>query len=299
MIELFDVVVVGGGFAGCSAALSLSRSSMTVKVVDAGYQRNRLSSRVYSYLGIDGKHTPATISDFKDELELYGVSIMKDSINNSIFQEDLFCLMTASGILIKCRYLILATGVQDLLPALPGIQALWGRSIFNCLYCGAYEYRGSRIAVYGAGQSGYEDAIKAASWSKDVIFYNATESAITIQQLTRLELAGVVIEDSKISHLIAASQGGFTVCSLSGKDHHVDVMFLRSRIVPRLSLASDLGCELDSAGYIQLDRFGRTLCPGLYVCGDATGQLFQAVGAAADGNKVARQLHHDSLFLVR
>ncbi|WP_158245991.1 MULTISPECIES: NAD(P)/FAD-dependent oxidoreductase [unclassified Pseudomonas] len=299
MSEMFDVVVVGGGFAGCSAALSLSRSAMAVKVVDAGYQRNRLSNGVYSYLGIDGKSAHAAACDFERELDSYHVPILRNSISSVVLQEDLFSLVTAEGMQIKSRYLILATGVRDVLPALPGLEELWGRSVFNCLYCGAYEYQGRILAVYGSGQAGYEDAIKATSWSKNVILYQSAESVLTVQQLAHLELAGVVIETSSVSQLIAAPQGGVTVFLVAGEARHVDVMFLRSGIIPRLSLASDLGCELDPAGYIQLDRFGRTSCPGLYVCGDATGQLFQAIGAAADGNKVARQLHYDSLFSIR
>lgn len=299
MSEILDVVVVGGGFAGCSAALSLSRSAMTVKVVDAGYRRNIRSESVHSYLGLDGKSAFATTAGFEQELERYQVSVIKDSISKASFQAGIFYLETAARALIKTRYLILATGVEDLLPDLPGLEALWGRCIFNCLYCGAHEYQGRHLAVYGAGQAGYEDAIKAASWSKDVIFYLSEGSVLTAQQQSRLESTGVIIEPSNISHLVGVPSGGVRIFSVSGEVRNIDAMFLRSRVIPRLSLASDLGCELDAAGYIQLDRFGRTSCAGLYVCGDASGQLFQAVGAAADGNKVARQLHHDSLFSAK
>ncbi|GKQ47502.1 NAD(P)/FAD-dependent oxidoreductase [Pseudomonas syringae] len=298
MNEIFDVLVIGGGFAGCSAALSLSRSAMSVKLIDSNEPRNRYSSGLYSYLGMDRETLFSVRNKILKELEPYEVSIVEDRIVDVEFKIKNFYLTTADGALIRGRYLVLATGTLDVMPNLPRVESLWGRFVFNCLYCGAYEYKGQTIAIYGTGQGAYEDAIKAVTWAKEVVLYQSNSEEFTVEQLCRLKSADVIIEKSIILSLAAGQDGGIEVTSEGARVRCVDVMFLRPKTVPRLDLASRLGCELDTEGYIKLDRFGRTSFANLYVCGDATGQLFQAIGAAADGNKVARQVHHDSLFLT-
>jgi thioredoxin reductase len=283
---VFDVIVVGGGPAGLSAALMLGRCRRRVLVCDRGEPRNRRSAALHGFLTRDGI-APAALNDLgRAELATYGVSFRCVGVTGAQREGDFFRVSLAGGGVEQTRYLLLATGVVDDSPAISGFDACYGRSIFHCPYCDGWEWRDRRLAAFGRGRDVTGLALGLKTWSADVIVY--THGSLLERRLReRLARNGVAVCTDPIATLDHDDGRLERVTLASGESQPRDALFFSTGQHPQSPLAVSLGCTLTRRGVVKTGTLCDTNVERVFVAGDASRDAQFAVVAAAEGVKAA------------
>ncbi|MBO8193331.1 NAD(P)/FAD-dependent oxidoreductase [Streptomyces oryzae] len=287
--KVYDVVVVGAGAGGLNAALVLARARRTVAVVDAGRPRNAPSAHMYGFLSRDGMSPAALLEAGRAELSGYGVDFFDnhvDEISHGFF------VRLSGGAVLKARRIVVATGLRDQLPGLPGIRERWGRDLLHCPFCHAYEVRDEPLGVLGTHPAGVNQALLLAQWSPDIVYFPHTR-ALSDQDRERLTARGVRIAEGEIKSL-AVDDGQLRGVELTdGRVVPRGAVFVFPDMVPNDALLTGLGCAKDEQGRVATDRSGRTSVFGVWAVGNVVDPRAQVVTAAGMGSAAAFALTHD------
>ena len=279
---MYDAIIIGGGPAGLSAALVLGRARRRVLLCDNGRQRNRFSRAMHGYLTRDGISPQEFLKLARDEASGYGVEFQQVTVKDAHRVDDVFEITLEGGTLCRGRRLLVATGVADHLPEIPGIEELYGRSVHHCPYCDGWEHRDERIAVY-AKKAGPALALK--TWSNDVMLFTDGAARFSRTDQIKLDQAGIRVVKEKVAR-VEGTDGRLTGVSLVNRETIPrDALFFSTVQSQACDLATGLGCVLNKRGTIETDKFGLVNVPGLYAAGDATHDVQLVIVAAAEGAK--------------
>jgi thioredoxin reductase len=284
---MLDVIVIGGGPAGLSAALMLARCRRRVVICDAGTPRNRTSTALHGYLTRDGTPPTELLRLARDELARYGVAVQSARVSRVTRRDVGFDVTVESGSRLSARRILIATGVADVLPEVPGFYACYGKSVHHCPYCDGWEHQGRRLAVYGRGRSGAALALSLLTWSDDVRLFTDGPARLGPPLRKRLEDRRIAIDARRLASL--EHEGGQlrAVCLRDGDRIGRDALFFTTGQRQQAPFAADLGCEFTRKGTVQTNRFGETCVPGVFVVGDASRDVQFVVVAASEGAKAA------------
>ena len=299
-----DVAVIGGSFAGLSAAMQLARARRRVLVVDSGSPRNRFAHASHGFLGQDGR-TPAEILETaRSQVLAYpAAELVRDEAVNAEAGDGAFNLTLRSGATARARRLVLAMGIVDELPALPGLRERWGRTVLHCPYCHGYEVADRRLGVLAVGEMSVHQALLLPDWSSDVTLFINRAFVPTPEQLGRLAARGVRIEERPVTGLIGEAPALTGICVTEGDGETVielDALFTASRTRMASPIAGELGCAFDDGPFgpvIRTDARKETTVPGVFAAGDAARAPHNATWASADG-VMAGISAHQSLALA-
>jgi thioredoxin reductase len=283
-----DVLVVGGGAAGLNAALMLARARRRVAVVDAGAPRNGSATRVGGFLTRDGMSPAALLAAGREELAGYGVPVLRGRVTGVERTDDgggpaRFRARMADGTVLAARRLLVATGLRDELPDLPGVRERWGRDVLHCPYCHGYEVRDQPLGVLGTGPHSVAQALMLPQWSDDVVFFPHLVEP-TAEERERLAARGVRLMEGPVGRLAVAGGRLRGVEMADGRAVPLRAVFVSPRPVPQDGLLTALGCARGDDGRIRADALGRTDVPGVWTAGnvaDPHGKLVNAAGAGA------------------
>jgi thioredoxin reductase len=297
----FDVIVVGGSFAGLASALQLARARRRVLVVDAGRPRNRFAHESHGFLGQDGRSPAAIVATARAEVLKYPTArFLAGEATDARADGDDFVLSLAQGADVRARRLVLATGIADELPALPGLQERWGATVLHCPYCHGYEAADGRLGVLAVGEASVHQALLLPDWSGDVtLFVNGTFEP-TEEHRARLALRGVRVEERRVESLAGDAPALAGVRLAGGETVPLDALFTAPRTRPASPLAERLGCAFDEGPFgpvVRTDARKETTVPGVYAAGDLARERHTATWAAADG-VMAGMSAHQSLALA-
>ncbi len=290
----YDVVIVGGGAAGLSAALMLGRCRRRVLVCDTGRPRNRASRALHGYLTRDGIAPHDFIALARDELGRYPTIELRDvEAIDAECRAGRFVTTLAGGQQVASRKLLLATGVVDNLPEVPGIGELYGRSVFHCPYCDGWEVRDQPLAVYGRGVRGLGLALEMTAWSRDLVLFSDGDAEIDGDDRTRLARHGISLREDRV--LCLEGQAGVLerVVLASGEAVPRRALFFTLGQEQRSPLATRLGCEFNEKGTVRTGKYETTHLSGLFVAGDASRAVQWIVVAAAEGAEAAFAINTD------
>jgi thioredoxin reductase len=293
----YDVAIVGGGPAGLSAAVVLGRSRRRVVLFDDGKPRNYAASGVHCYLGHDGV-TPQALRELgRSEAEHYGVELVHAKVlaarRLSASGKTLagFELQTSVRTVVA-RTLLLCTGVVDVLPSISGIRDFYGRCVHHCPYCDGWEHRDQRLVAFGASsQAAVKLALSLRTWSPHVTACTHGEQ-LTKDQRESLAGNNVEFREEKIVALRGKGSTLEEVLFDSGPALQCDALFFSSDQFQRSPLPAMLGCETDDEGLILTGKKQSTCVDGLFLAGDADGEVQFAIVAAAEGAVAAVAINH-------
>lgn len=288
---LVDVAIVGGGPAGLSAALVLGRARKSVVLFDAGPPRNAAAERVHGFVTRDGTPPAEFRRIGREQLRPYSVDV-RDARVEEITREGASFQVRAGSGEVLARRVLLATGMVDEIPDLPGCRELWGKSVFQCPYCHGWEVRDRRFGAVVQGPEWLEFAIFLKGWTGDVTAFTNAAFPVPAEMQDRLRGAGVRLEERRITGL--RDKGG-TLAAVEldgGPEIACEALFLKPR-QRQTRLVEGLGLALDDKGFVRVDEHRRTSVPGIYAAGDLTTMMQAALPGAAAGAHAAYSMNHE------
>ncbi|WP_460062842.1 NAD(P)/FAD-dependent oxidoreductase [Streptomyces sp. YKOK-I1] len=297
----YEVIVVGGGAAGLSAALVLGRARRRTLVVDAGEPRNAPAAHLQGYLTRDGMPPAEFLARGRKEIARYGVELVRDRAEAAARRQGGFAVELASGRTVRARQLVLATGLKDELPPVEGLAERFGRDVLHCPYCHGWEVRDQAFGVLATSAMSAHQALMVTQWSKDVTLFlhQVAEEELTDDDLRRLAAAGVRVVPGEVAGLRIEDDRLTGVRLADGSTHGRETLFVAPRPVPRNDLLLQLGAELKETpfgAYPVIDERGLTTVPGLWAAGNASGFAEQVVNAASRGYRAGAAINGELLF---
>ncbi|MGP3637736.1 NAD(P)/FAD-dependent oxidoreductase [Streptomyces sp. 24-1644] len=286
--SVYDVVVVGAGAGGLNAALVLARACRRVAVVDAGEPRNAPAAHMQGFLSRDGMPPTALLEVGRAEVAGYGVDLIEGQVDHI---DSGFLVRLAGGPVLKAHRVVVATGLRDELPEIPGVRERWGKDLLHCPYCHGYEVRDRPIGVLGTGPGSVHHALLLRQWSDDVVFFSHTLD-LTGDERERLAARGVRVTDGTVKRLVVDEDRLRGVELAEGRVVVRSTVFVAPRMVPRDGLLTGLGCERDKNGWVITDRSGRTSAPGVWAVGNVADPRALVVTAAGMGAAAGFAINH-------
>jgi len=292
---MYDVVIVGAGPAGLSAALMLGRCRRRVLVCDTGRPRNAASRAMHGFLTRDGIPPPEFLAIAREQLRQYDTIELRDiEVTDATCVESRFQVTLESGERFVSRKLLIATGVMDNLPAIPGFAELYGVSVFHCPYCDGWELRDQPIAIYGRGARGLGLSLELTGWSRDLVLCTDGPSELSDEERARLDRNRISIREDRVVRLETGERLERIVFA-SGDPLPRRALFFTTGQTQQSYLAHGLGCEINEKGTVRTGKYETTHLPGLYVAGDASRAVQWVVVAAAEGAEAAFAINTDLL----
>ena len=291
--KVYDVVVVGGGAAGLSAALVLGRARRRVAVVDAGAPRNAPAAHMQGFLSRDGMPPADLLAAGRAEVTGYGVELVDDQVVG--IEPGFFVRLAggAHGTVLKARRILVATGVSDVLPEIPGVRRLWGRDLLHCPYCHGWEVRDQPIGVLGTQPGSVHHALLVRQWSDDVVFFAHTYD-LTSAERDQLAARGVRVVGGEVARLVVEADRLTGVELIDGRLIARTAVFIRPGNLPHPDgLLTGLGCEVNEAGFVRVDATGRTSAFGVWAAGNVVDPRAQVITSAGAGSAAAIAINAD------
>ncbi|HEY6960889.1 MAG TPA: NAD(P)/FAD-dependent oxidoreductase [Gaiellaceae bacterium] len=286
----YDVVVVGGGAAGLSAALVLGRARRQVAVVDSGAPRNAPATHMHGYLTRDGMPPADLLAAGREEAAVYGVEFVP---GQAVSIEPGFSVAVDDGQTLTARRLLIATGATDEIPPIAGLRSRWGTDVLHCPYCHGWEVRDEPLGVLGTTTASVEHAQLVRQWTDDLIFFTHRH-ALTEAEREQLEALDIRVIDGEVRDIVVEDDRLKGVVLGDGRTVERTALFIRPQMRPRPGrLLEQLGCETDDAGFIRVDTVGRTSVSRVWAAGNVANPRAQVITAAGEGSAAAISINAD------
>ena len=297
---MHDVIVIGGSYAGLAAALQLARARRRVLIFDSGQRRNRFAGHSHGFLGQDGQPPETIAARGRAEVLAYPTVLWRDALATEASLTPDGFVVRAAAEEFRGKRLILAHGVTDELPGVPGLADRWGKRVFACPYCDGYELGLGRLGVLATGPRSARFALLVSEWAgpaQTTLFVNEAFEP-DASEIVQLESSRVVIERAPVTRVEGAADSMELILQ-DGRRRTVDGMFLHPRTRLNGPFAEQLGCELEegpSGSYYKTDAMKETSVPGVVACGDAAQPLPAIAHAVSDGVRAGAFAHQSLVF---
>lgn len=284
----FDVVIIGGGAAGLSAALVLGRARRTVLVVDAGAPRNGPAAHMQGFLSRDGLRPADLLAAGRAEVAGYGGRVVTDRVTGVTGTAGTgFTVNLAAGSQVAARRLLVATGLRDEILDIPGLRERWGRDVLHCPYCHGWEVRDQQLGVIADGSP---DSVRythiVRQWTDDLLLF-VPAGNLTEAQHQALTARRVGIVEARVDRVLVNDDRLTGVQLADGQVIRRDALFVPPRFVPNDALLAALGCDFTGDGWVVTSPDGRTSVPGVWAAGNVANPRAQVITAAGEGSAAA------------
>lgn len=290
-----DVIIVGAGPAGLSAALVLGRACRRVLVFDHHRPRNRFAKTIHGFLTRDGVPPGEFLRLARDELRRYDAVRLESAevVHAGRLEDGTFAVTLADRRQFSARRLLIATGVADNIPDVPGLREMYGTSVFHCPYCDGWELRGQPLAVYGCNKRGFGLSLELTGWTDDIVLCSDGACELEAAEVATLAEHRIDVREDRIARLDGRDGWLERVVFTTGESLPRRALFFTTGQTQSSELARSLGCEFNEKGTVRTGPYESTTVPGLYVAGDASRAVQWVVVAAAEGAEAAYAINQD------
>ncbi|MEO7261711.1 MAG: FAD-dependent oxidoreductase [Jatrophihabitantaceae bacterium] len=296
--QRFDVVVLGGGAAGLNAALVLARARRSVVVIDAGEPRNAPAAAVHGFLSRDGISPAELVQAGRREVEHYGGVVLDGEARSACGADGAFSVSLADGRVLTGRRLLVATGLVDELPEVPGLRQRWGRDVLHCPYCHGWEVRDQAVGILASGPLAVHQALLFRQWTADLVLFTHTGPALTAEQAEQLAARGIRVVAGEVSSLQVVEDRLTGVRLHDGTVVARQALAVGPRMVARSQVLTGLGLSptehpLGVGEHLVVDASGLTAVAGVWAAGNVADLSAQVCTAAAGGLVAAAAINAD------
>lgn len=281
----FDVIIIGGSYSGLSAGMALGRSLRNILIIDSGKPCNRQTPHSHNFLTQDGK-TPKEISTIaREQVEKYDTVKFHDGVVVKTAKlNDGFEVETEKGEKFNAQKLIIATGVKDIKPDIPGFDECWGISVLHCPYCHGYEVKNETTGVFANGDIAFEFSKMILNWTKDLTLFTNGKSSLNEEQTQKFEHKNININENEINEIIHENGAIQKIVFNNEQEFSLKALYAKIPFQQNINVLEDLGCELTEQGFIKVNPFQKTNVYGVYACGDNVTMMRSVANAIAQGN---------------
>lgn len=284
-MQNFEVIIIGGSYAGLSAAMSLGRSTRRVLIIDSGLPCNRQTPHSHNLLTQDGEEPSAIAEKARQQVLAYpSVVLHNDIAHTGIRTTDGFLISTGDGSQFLAKKLILATGIKDLMPDIKGFAECWGISVVHCPYCHGYEFLNRKTAILANSEKAMHLLSLVNNLTKDLTLLANGGHQLTSEQIDKLQQHQIKIIETEVSEIQHEQGQVKEVLFANGERFSFDAIYAAIPFTMSSDIALKLGCELTPNGHIKVDHTQATSVSGVFACGDNASMMRSLANAIAAGN---------------
>lgn len=290
----FDVIIIGGSYAGLSAAMALGRSLRTVLIIDSGKPCNAQTPHSHNFITQDGEKPAVIAAKAREQVMAYKtVELLDDLAVTGKKTASGFAITTQTGGAFEGKRLIFATGVKDTMPDIPGFGECWGISVIHCPYCHGYEFRGKKTGILANGEKAFHVTSLVNNLTDDITVLTSGEADFTAEQTAKLAGHGIRVIESEIREMEHRNGQINHVVFGNGSRMDFDAVYAAIPFAQHSDIPASLGCELTEQGHIKVDMFQKTNVDGIFACGDNSSMMRSVAWAVATGNISGAMANHE------
>jgi len=294
----YDVVIVGGSFAGLAAALYLGRAHRSVCVLDTSRPRNHFADASHGLFAQDGSNPRALLATMREQISAYPtVQFINEAAVGAVMEGGAGRVALSGGSTVEGERLLLAFGISDVLPSVPGLPERWGKSVLHCPYCHGYEVSGPRLGVMNVSSASLHQALLLSDWGPTTFLLNGAE--LDGRSLDQLTHRNIEIEPDPVAGLLGERDGLSSVRFIDGRSRLLDALFVSPRYRLNSILAEQIGCDIQDGSLGQIvtaNDMKMTTVDGVFAAGDITRSMHSITFACADGVMAAMAMHRSMVL---
>lgn len=280
----FDVIIIGGSYAGLSVAMALGRSLRNVLIIDSGLSCNRQTPYSHNFITQDGEKPSRIATKAKNEVLNYDtVKFQNGFAKSGKKTKNGFEITTEIGATFESKKLVFATGIKDIMPDIKGFLECWGISVIHCPYCHGYEFRNQKTAIMLNGERAFHLASLVNNITDNITILTRGKAEFTTDQLTKLNSHNIQIIEKEISAIEHENGHLKNVIFKEGSNMNFKAVYASVPFEQHSNIPVSLGCELTEQGYIKVDSFQKTTVKGIFACGDNASMMRSVANAVAMG----------------
>lgn len=280
----FDVIIIGGSYAGLATAMALGRALRNVLIIDSGKPCNRQTPHSHNFLTQDGKSPKEIATLAKQQVVAYDTITFFDGIaTKGLKTSNGFEIQTETGNKFSATKLVFATGIKDIMPEIGGFSECWGISVLHCPYCHGYEVKNEITGILGNGEYGFEFSKLISNWTKELTLFTNGAPTLTGEQKILLEKHSIEIVEKEIKELEHQNGKLQNIIFKDGSKQIAKAIYTKLPFEQNCTVAEQLGCELTEDGYIKIDAAHKTTTKDVFACGDNATRLRTVANAVAMG----------------
>ena len=290
----FDVIIIGGSYAGLAAAMALSRSLRHVLVIDSGKPCNRQTPHSHNFITHDGRPPKEIATLAKEQVAKYStVQFIDGSATTGAKTENGFEIQVASGEKFHAKKLVFATGIRDIMPDIDGFAECWGISMIHCPYCHGYEVRNEKTGILANGEIAFEMGRHISNWTKDLTIFTNGPSTLTTEQTDQLKKHDIKIIEKEVKRFEHTDGHLQNIVFADGTKSNIKAIYARIPFEQHCTIPQTLGCELTDNGYFKTDAFYATTVNGVFACGDNITGIRSVANAVAMGTTTGAMVNRE------
>ncbi|MBO6494738.1 MAG: NAD(P)/FAD-dependent oxidoreductase [Roseivirga sp.] len=288
----YEVIIIGGSYAGLSAALTLGRSLRKTLVIDAGQPCNRFTPHSQNFLTHDGRKPSEISAIAKEQVQQYKTVEFLDGMALSVDKTpEGFTVETDQGSFSSKR-LVLAAGIKDILPDIPGVAECWGKSVIHCPYCHGYEFHGQPTGILANGEKAFHYAQLISNLTKELTIFSNGKLDLPVEQLEAINRNNINIIETEVQSVVHENGQISKIILTDGSSHTISALYHGPEFELNTNIAQSLGCAIGEHGLIEVDPKQMTTVPGVYACGDASNMRAVSI-AVSSGTVVGSVINFD------
>ena len=290
----YEVIIVGGSFAGLSAAMALGRSLRNTLIIDSGEPCNRQTPHSHNFLTQDGE-TPRAITEKAKQqtLQYDTVAFMQGLVVSAAKQDNGFSVELDSGSRFTTDRILFATGIKDIMPSIRGFEECWGISVLHCPYCHGYEISNAKTGILGNGESAYELSKLIKHWTNDLTIFTNGKAEFTDKQISQIQHLNIEVIQNEVAELIHDGGQLNSIKFTDGSDFELEALYTQVDFEQHCSIPIEMGCKLTDLGHIEVDFGGNTSVEGVFAAGDNSTPMRSISLAVANGSIAGAVINKD------